>query len=127
MSKRRALLAGVMAIAVLVTAACGGGGAGSSAAGGAPTVRYGVYDPGLDSGFLLMAQEKQFWTKHGVNVAKVQKDAKSDAVKKKIEADMAEAREYGFRGTPSFLVGGVPVKGALPPEEFAKVIDRLLK
>jgi NitT/TauT family transport system substrate-binding protein len=68
MSKRRALLASVMAIAFLVTAACGGGGAGSSAAGGAPTVRYGVYDPGLDSGFLLMAQEKQLWTKHGVNV-----------------------------------------------------------
>jgi NitT/TauT family transport system substrate-binding protein len=72
MSKRRALLTSVMAIAVLVTAACGGGGADSSAAGGAPTVRYGVYDPGLDSGFLLMAQEKQFWTKHGVNVEVVQ-------------------------------------------------------
>ncbi|MBO0875546.1 MAG: ABC transporter substrate-binding protein [Pseudonocardia sp.] len=69
MSKRRALLLTiVMAVAVLVTAACGGGGAGSSAAGGAPTVRYGVYEPGLDSGFLLMAQEKQLWRKHGVNV-----------------------------------------------------------
>lgn len=69
MSKRRALLLPVvMAIAVLVTAACGGRGGESSAAGGAATVRYGVYEPGLDSGFLLMAQEKKLWTKHGVNV-----------------------------------------------------------
>lgn len=68
MSKRRALLlTAVMAIAALVTA-CGGGGAGSSTAGGTPTVRYGVYEPGLDSGFLLMAKEKNLWAKHGVNV-----------------------------------------------------------
>jgi protein-disulfide isomerase len=63
--------------------------------------------------------------KLGVNKAKLEKDAKSDAVKKKIEADMSEAREFGFKGTPSFVVGGVPVRGALPPEEFGKVIDRV--
>jgi NitT/TauT family transport system substrate-binding protein len=68
MRNRRVLAAVVMAVAVLVTAACGSGGSGDSAAGGTPTVRYGVYDPGLDSGFLLMAQEKQLWAKHGVNV-----------------------------------------------------------
>jgi hypothetical protein len=33
-----------------------------------PTVRYGIYEPGFDSGFLLMAQEKEFWVAQGVNV-----------------------------------------------------------
>ena len=64
--------------------------------------------------------------KLGINKAKLKTDLKSDVITKKIEADMEEARTFGFRGTPSFLVGGVPVRGALPPEEFAKVIDRIL-
>jgi protein-disulfide isomerase len=65
--------------------------------------------------------------KVGAKIPKLKADLKSDTITKKIEADMAEARTFGFRGTPSFLVGGVPVRGALPPEEFAKIIDRILK
>lgn len=65
--------------------------------------------------------------KAGAKLPKLKADLKSAEVTKKIEADMAEAREFGFRGTPSFLVGGVPVRGALPPEEFGKIIDLLLK
>jgi ABC-type nitrate/sulfonate/bicarbonate transport system substrate-binding protein len=40
----------------------------SAGAQDVPTVRYGIYEPGLDSGFLLMAKEKQFWQEQGVNV-----------------------------------------------------------
>jgi protein-disulfide isomerase len=64
--------------------------------------------------------------KAGAKLAKLKTDLKADSITKKIDADMAEARTFGFRGTPSFLVGGVPVRGALPPEEFAKIIDRIL-
>ncbi len=64
--------------------------------------------------------------KAGAKLPKLKADLKSDSITKKIDADMAEARNFGFRGTPSFLVGGVPVRGALPPEEFAKIIDRIL-
>lgn len=65
--------------------------------------------------------------KLGIKIPQLKKDIASDAVKKKIEADMEEARQFDIKGTPGFVVGGIPVKGALPPEEFAKIIDRLLK
>lgn len=61
-----------------------------------------------------------------VDMAKLAKDVKSDTVVKKIKADMEEANKFEFRGTPAFLVNGVPIRGALPPEEFSKVIDRHL-
>lgn len=61
----------------------------------------------------------------GLDVAKAQKDAESDGVKKKIAADMAEADKFGMEGTPGYLVNGVPIRGAYPPEVFAKVIDKL--
>ena len=65
--------------------------------------------------------------KLGVNLAKVKKALQSAGIKKKIDADMQEANGFGFRGTPSFVVGGVPVRGAYPIEEFSRIIDRLLK
>lgn len=61
-----------------------------------------------------------------INMDKLAKDVKSEGVMKKIKADMEEANKFEFRGTPAFLVNGVPIRGALPPEEFSKVIDRHL-
>jgi protein-disulfide isomerase len=78
---------------------------------------------GKDGEKFLEAQAKKL----GISIPKLKKDVASEAVTKKVEADMKEANEFGFRGTPSFLIGGVPVRGALPPEEFAKIIDRLLQ
>ncbi|MCB0407172.1 MAG: DsbA family protein, partial [Bdellovibrionales bacterium] len=60
--------------------------------------------------------------KVGADMNKLMKDLDSDAVKKVIEADMAEAKEFGFSGTPGFLVNGVSLKGAYPYEEFKKII-----
>lgn len=65
--------------------------------------------------------------KLGIKIPQLKKDIASDAVKKKIEADMDEARQFDIKGTPGFVVGGIPVKGAFPAEEFGKIIDRLLK
>jgi protein-disulfide isomerase len=61
----------------------------------------------------------------GLNVEKAAKDAQSQAVADKIEADTKEAKEFGFTGTPGFLINGVPLRGAYPPEEFDKIIKRL--
>ena len=61
----------------------------------------------------------------GLDVAKAEKDAQSQAVKDKVEADIQEAKKLGFSGTPGFLVNGVPVKGAYPVEYFDSIISRL--
>lgn len=61
----------------------------------------------------------------GLDLNKAEKDRTSDAVKAKIEADVKEAREFNFTGTPGFLINGVPLRGAYPPDEFDKVIARL--
>jgi protein-disulfide isomerase len=61
----------------------------------------------------------------GLNVAKAEKDHKSKAVAEKIAADVAEARKFGFTGTPGFLINGVPLRGAYPASEFDKIIAQL--
>lgn len=63
----------------------------------------------------------------GLDVAKAAKDAQSEAVKKKIEADIKEAKGFGIEGTPAYLINGVPLRGAYPVAEFEKIIARILK
>ncbi len=55
------------------------------------------------------------------------KDVNSEAVKKRIDADMEEAAKYGFQGTPGFLINGVPVRGAYPANHFEGIISELQK
>jgi protein-disulfide isomerase len=43
-----------------------------------------------------------------------------------VDADVAEARELGFWATPSFLINGRPVVGALPIESFREVVEAAL-
>ena len=61
----------------------------------------------------------------GLDVAKAAKDAKSEAVKNKIEADIKEAKKFGIEGTPAYLINGVPLRGAYPVEAFEEVISKL--
>ncbi|PJZ55334.1 DsbA family protein [Leptospira adleri] len=49
------------------------------------------------------------------------------AVRKEVEADMAEGEKYGVSGTPAFFINGIMVEGAQPLEAFTKVIDQELK
>ena len=62
----------------------------------------------------------------GANVPRAQADMNSDAVKKRIEDDTAEAEKFGFRGTPSFLINGVGFEGLPSEETINKTIDRWL-
>lgn len=68
---------------------------------------------------------KQVAKEVGADVEKAAKDAKSKEVKDKIEADVREAKQMGFTGTPGFLLNGVPVKGAYPIEYFDMIVSRL--
>lgn len=60
-----------------------------------------------------------------VNMKKLKKDMKSDAVQKRIDEDIAEAGKFGIRGTPGFLLNGVPVKGAYPTAHFVDIVNKL--
>jgi len=44
-----------------------------------------------------------------------------------VEADVEQARAIGVRGTPTFVVNGRLVAGALPVEDFRTLIDEALR
>lgn len=65
--------------------------------------------------------------KIGGDMDKLKKDLNSPQVKARIDQDLAEAKKYGFQGTPGFLINGIPVKGAYPPSHFDTIIEELKK
>lgn len=71
---------------------------------------------------------KDLAKKAGADMAKLDADlkAKSQQITEIINKDIEEASEFGFNGTPGYLINGVSLKGAYPFEEFKKVIDRHL-
>lgn len=69
---------------------------------------------------------KDIAKKVGADLKRVEKDMNSEDVQKRIAADMEEAKKFEFSGTPGFLINGVSLKGAYPPPEFKKIIDRHL-
>ncbi len=63
----------------------------------------------------------------GADMGKLAKDVNSKEVKDRIAEDMKEAEKFGFRGTPGFLINGVPVKGAYPADHFVGIVEELKK
>jgi protein-disulfide isomerase len=63
----------------------------------------------------------------GADLSRARRDAASQAVMRIIDGDLAEFQSFGFSGTPGFLVNGVMLDGAHPPEAFERVIDRILQ
>jgi len=43
-----------------------------------------------------------------------------------VEADVKDGEAAGVSGTPAFFINGIPLRGALPLEDFQKVIDEEL-
>jgi protein-disulfide isomerase len=62
----------------------------------------------------------------GLDMAQLEKDLKSEKIQTMVEADMTEAEQFGFSGTPGFLINGVSLKGAYPLPAFKEIIDRHL-
>lgn len=57
-----------------------------------------------------------------IDQKRLKKDMQSPAVRGRIEADVAEATRFGVDGTPTFLVNGIPIRGAAPIEDFEELI-----
>jgi len=69
---------------------------------------------------------KEAAKKAGADMKKLEKDLADPKLMERIEADMAEARQFDFSGTPGFLINGVSLRGAYPFAEFKTIIDRHL-
>ncbi|XDD51811.1 DsbA family protein [Leptospira sp. WS92.C1] len=65
--------------------------------------------------------------KTGLDMQIFSRCVNDEAVKKEVEADMAEGEKYGVSGTPAFFINGIMVEGAQPIDAFIKVIDQELK
>ncbi|MFI7617482.1 ABC transporter substrate-binding protein [Nonomuraea terrae] len=72
MSRLRPAAIGAATVALALGLAACGGDTSATASGDDATITYGIYEPGADSGYLLMGQEKDFFAKHGVKVNVVQ-------------------------------------------------------
>jgi protein-disulfide isomerase len=76
----------------------------------------------------LSPQKYEEWAQQiGLDMERFRKDAASPAVKRKVDADAAEAKRLGVTGTPGFFVNGRFVSGAKPFESFKEIIDEELK
>jgi protein-disulfide isomerase len=62
----------------------------------------------------------------GLDIDQYKSDFSSSSVRKKVDADLAEARQLGVSGTPSFFINGRFLSGAQPYGAFARVIDEEL-
>jgi protein-disulfide isomerase len=62
-----------------------------------------------------------------LNLKKFNTDRASPQIAAMIEQDLADAAKAEVRGTPFFYINGTPISGAMPAEEFRKVIDAALK
>lgn len=65
--------------------------------------------------------------KLGVDMKKLGQDIKSKALEERIAEDEKEAKQFGFEGTPGYLLNGVPLPGALPLPAFENIISELQK
>lgn len=54
----------------------------------------------------------------GLDVKEMEAAAREKDILKHIKLDIEELRSFGMDGTPMYVVGGVPVRGAVPIEEF---------
>lgn len=61
----------------------------------------------------------------GLNLDKFNSDRNSKEIEDQIKADVAQANQVGFNGTPGFSLNGVKVLGAYPQEHFEKIINAL--
>jgi protein-disulfide isomerase len=64
--------------------------------------------------------------KTGLDAAAFKTCVDERKTQKLVEGDVEAGEEAGVSGTPAFFINGIPLRGALPFEEFQKVIDEEL-
>lgn len=70
---------------------------------------------------------QKFVKKLGVDQKRLFQDLADPELKARVKADTAEHEAFGFHSTPTFLINGVSVRGALPLAAFEEVLERLQK
>ncbi len=63
----------------------------------------------------------------GLDPQRLEADAASPAVIERVEQDRREADTLGIPGTPSFLVNGVLISGAVPPEDWHRTLSMVFQ
>jgi len=61
----------------------------------------------------------------GIDVSRLESDL--DAARLQVVQDKKEAQQFGFTGTPVFLVNGIPLYGAVSEKEFSEAIELVWK
>jgi predicted DsbA family dithiol-disulfide isomerase len=59
----------------------------------------------------------------GLDLERFDRDLADPAVARDVDRDLADAAQLGVTGTPTFLVNGRLVSGALPIDTFRALID----
>jgi protein-disulfide isomerase len=70
-------------------------------------------------------QFAEFATFSGLNKSQFLECLKSDSAKNAIASDMDIGRKVGLSSTPSFVVNGYLVAGALPVEAFKAILEKV--
>ncbi len=65
-----------------------------------------------------------FVQESGADVERFSEDRKRPEIAAMVEEDMEEARRFGFNGTPMFVINGIAVRGAVPLQEFQRIIEQ---
>ncbi len=77
----------------------------------------------LENGDMFL---REIAEKIGADMKLLRKDLlTNEAIDERINEDMLEAKKFGFRGTPGFILNGIPIRGAYPIEYFERVITEL--
>lgn len=58
-----------------------------------------------------------------IDQVRLMRDLSSPAVAERLRLDQAEAEQFGFDGTPAFLVNGISLIGNQPAEDFDRIIN----
>lgn len=70
---------------------------------------------------------QQLAKKLDLDIDRFNTDRNSKQIEERLNADIAEANKHGFRGTPTFVINGVVVKGARSQSYFDNIIKQLLE
>ncbi len=77
-----------------------------------------------NSGQLTKSHLTDLARRTGLDVERFVADLDSDLTRKLVRRDFDEALSIGLSGTPSFLVNGTPIIGAMPLADFEASIER---
>ncbi|RLB48982.1 MAG: hypothetical protein DRI90_24945, partial [Deltaproteobacteria bacterium] len=85
------------------------------------------HDLAFQNARALTPENFQAWAAQaGVDKGKFKTAFASQKGKAKVDADMANGKKAGIRGTPAFMINGIFISGARPQADFEKEIDKQL-